>query len=74
MEIVQGQVGPEAKYDVAFTGGKLLVTAAYAGAEAGATLAFHIDSDALLDKLAAAIPGTLAPEIIALVKIALKAV
>jgi hypothetical protein len=74
MEIVQGSVGAEGKYDVSFTGGKLVITSSYSGAELGAAFSASLDSDKLLDVLAEKIGGQVAPEIIALIKVALKAV
>ncbi len=73
MDILAGELGKEAKYDIAFTGGKLLVTAAYIGAQATGTVSFTLDGDLLLDKLAAAIPGTVDDAVITMAKVALKA-
>lgn len=62
----------EAKMDFEFKNGKIIITLAYEGEGAGASVGFHAGSDYFLDKLAAAIPGTIDDSVIALAKIALK--
>ena len=60
-EIVQGQVGPELKYDIKFEGGKLVVLIGYDGADADAEISLKMDAskfvDLFIDKLEGAIPG-----------------
>lgn len=55
MDVVQGQVGPEVKYDVAFSAGKLNLSLSYAGAQAGLSSSGYVDGAALLEALAVAV-------------------
>jgi hypothetical protein len=61
MEMAQGQIGPEAKYDVKFEGGKMSAAIAYDGEMGGASVEVHIPAekivDALIDVVEKAIPG-----------------
>lgn len=52
-----GQVGSEAKYDVAFKEGKLCAELVYDGAVAEAGVVVKIKGAAVLDAIKAAIPG-----------------
>ena len=71
--ILEGQIGDAGKYDVTFKTGTLRVEASYAsGVTAG--LFVEVSSDAVLDALAKAIPGTVDDAVIALIKAALKAI
>lgn len=74
MDVAKGKVGPELEYDVKVEGGKVKVEAKYDGAQADVALAVSIDSDLLLDKLAAKIPGQIDDAVIGVIKAALKAV
>jgi len=67
-DLVQGSVGPEAKYDVAFVGGQLVASLDYSGKELGGSLAIKIPVKAVLDAIAAKIPGTLDDSIIKLIE------
>lgn len=72
MDLVSGNLGTETRADVAFTAGKLVVTVAYTGAQAGANLAVSVDSIALLEALKAKLNGAVASEIIDVIEGALK--
>lgn len=74
MDVAQGQVGPELKYDIVVAGGKVKISVSYDGAQADASLVISLDSDLLLDKLAEKIPGKIDDAVIGLIKVALKAV
>ena len=73
MEISQGQLGPEAKYSLKFSGGKLLVELEYQGAELMGGVKLGLGVDQLMDALKAAIPGQFDDMVIELAKQALKA-
>lgn len=51
-EIVQGAVGPEASYDLAFSGGALQLTFKYTGVQASMSVAGSISAAQLLGALA----------------------
>ena len=72
MEIVQGQIGPEAKYDVQFAAGKLVVGVNYAGAELGAGVSVSLDAVVVIDALEKALPGAVPTAILETVKLGLK--
>jgi hypothetical protein len=61
MEVVQGNIGPEASYSFKFEGGKLIAAAGYQGAELGVDLVAKYDAmavvNALIDAVEKAIPG-----------------
>lgn len=63
-EIASGQVGPETKYDVAFSGGKLSVSVSYSGVQAGVSTTGYVDGGALLEVLANAVSNPLEKELI----------
>jgi len=71
MDVVQGQVGPEAAYDVKVEGGKLIIVAKYDGAETDAELMVKVDAAAFIDKLAALIPGSIDDAVLGVIKAAL---
>ncbi len=73
MDLAQGQIGSEASYDVKLTNGKLVLTASYAGLEAGASVSVSVEPGLFLDKLKAVIPGQIDDAVIELLKNALKA-
>lgn len=52
-DIMNGQVGPETTYDLAFTAGALQVSLKYAGAQASMTMAGSISAAQLIGALAA---------------------
>lgn len=70
-DLVAGELGPEATYDVKLVEGKLVIAAKYDGAETDAELKVAIDAGLFMDKLAALIPGTIDDAIIAVIKGAL---
>lgn len=72
MDLVSGNLGQETKVDVAFVTGKLIVSVAYAGAQAGANLAVSVDAVALLEALKAKLNGAVASEVIDVIEGALK--
>jgi hypothetical protein len=61
MEMAQGNLGPEAKYQFKFEGGKLIAAVAYDGAELDIELAVKYDAlaivDALINAVEKAVPG-----------------
>jgi hypothetical protein len=61
MEMAQGQLGPEAKYNFKFESGKLVAVLAYDGAELDIELAVKYDAlaivDALINAVEKAVPG-----------------
>jgi hypothetical protein len=63
-DIVQGAIGPEASYDVAFSGGALVVTLKYAGAQASFSLSGSISAAQLVGALAAKVTNPLEKEIL----------
>ncbi len=50
-DLVEGQIGPETKYEVDFVGGKLVAKLDYAGSEAGGGAYVSINADVVMDKL-----------------------
>jgi hypothetical protein len=56
-ELAQGSIGPEANYDIAFKGGKLVLALNYQGKQAGAGVNVTVGVGELLDKLKETIPG-----------------
>ena len=73
-DLVGGALGSEAKYDVAFTGGNLVATIAYAGQYAGATVGVTISAKQILEALKAAVPNVIADDIINAIELGLGAV
>ncbi len=55
--IVDGSIGPEAKYDLAVKDGEVIMTVDYKGADGRVKLEAGASVDAWLEKLKAAIPG-----------------
>lgn len=66
--------GKELDVKIEFKEGKLALIVQDEGKQGGGQIELHLSTDALLDKLAAAIPGTLDDAVIAIVKEALKKV
>jgi hypothetical protein len=56
-DLLQGAIGTEGKYDVAFKDGKLVASLSYEGKLLGADVGIHIGAGQVLDALALAIPG-----------------
>lgn len=71
MDVAQGQVGPEAAYDVKVEDGKLVIVAKYDGVETDAELMVKVDAAAFIDKLAALIPGSIDDAVLGVIKAAL---
>ncbi len=71
-DIVEGQIGSMGKYDVEFKAGKLVAKADASFSVGLAKIEISIDSDAIIDALAAAIPGKVDDAILNVVKSALK--
>lgn len=70
-EIVQGPLGSVGKYDVSFSGGKLVATVSAAEGPAGINVSLVLDAGQVLDAIAKAIPGTFDDAIISVAKAAL---
>lgn len=72
-ELASGNIGEVGKYVVSFKGGFLLVNANVSLPPGeSASLQVSVDSDKVLDAIAAAVPGKLDDALIALIKIGLK--
>lgn len=69
-EIVGGQLGPEAKYSVDLSDGKIKISVSYDGVDADASATVAIEAGLLIDRLAALIPGTVDDAIFAVLKAA----
>ncbi len=63
-----------ASYSVLFHGGKLLAKVEYVAGAIDGSINLSVDSDKVLDAIAAAIPGQIDDAIIAVIKAALKSV
>lgn len=72
-DIAQGAIGQVGKYDVAFTGGQLVVEVDANVSVGSAGVVIKVDAGKILDALAAAIPGKVDDAVIALIKDALLA-
>ena len=72
-DLAQGPLGQVGKYDVKFDSGFLVVSAS-ANIPPGESFdaSLSVDSDKVLDAIAAAIPGKVDDAVIALIKLALK--
>lgn len=57
MDLVKGDIGPEAKYDVKFEDGKLKLGVSYEGALAGSSVEVHVGAKQVLEALKKVIPG-----------------
>lgn len=73
-DIASGMVGPETKYDVAFTGGKLMFTLNYTGTQAGLALTGSISGDQLIEALASKVTNPLEHSILEGLKAILTAI
>ncbi len=56
-DLVKGDIGPEAQYDVAFVGGKLQAKLKYDGAMGGGSVEMHIGVEQVIAAIKVAIPG-----------------
>lgn len=74
MDIVKGQLGPEASYSLKFEGGKLKAQVDYTGADLGGGVMFALDTDKVVEAIKKAIPGQIDDMVLDLLKTALKAV
>ena len=72
MDIAQGAIGPEGKYTIKFTGGKLVAEALYDSAMFDAGVVLKLDSDSVVEALKAAIPGKIDDMIFDILKASLK--
>lgn len=72
-DIVQGQIGPEAKYSLKFENGKLRAEIAYDSKIVDSGLFVEIGADELIETIKLAIPGKIDDAILDMMKIALKA-
>lgn len=68
MDLANGTIGPETKFDVAFSGGKLALTAAYQGTQAGLSMSGYVSGTALIDALKAKVTNPLELEAITVVE------
>ena len=68
MDIVQGNVGSEAKYEVDVVGKNLVVKFDYKGKELSSSHSAELDLVAILEKIKVAIPGTIDDAIISAVQ------
>lgn len=67
-DLVAGNIGPEASYDIALKGSKVELTVKYAGQLGGVGLVLDLDAKGFLEKLKALIPGTIDDAIINIVE------
>ncbi len=74
MEIIEGQIGPEAQYSLKFEGGMLKGLVAYKGAQMDGAFSLNYSVDSLIDAIEVAIPGKLDDAILEMLKAALKGV
>ncbi len=73
-DLASGPVGSSGNYDVAFKNGQLVASvAAQLPPGESVSLVVSLDSDKVLDAIAAAIPGNIDNAIISVIKLALKA-
>lgn len=73
-DLVSGDLGSIGKYDVAFRAGRLIVSGSASlppGENISASV--EVDSDKVLDAIAAAVPGKIDDVVIGVIKAALKA-
>lgn len=72
MDLVDKQIGAEAKVKMSVSGGKLMLTASDEMKGMGIDVSVSVDTDYFLDELAKLIPGTFDDMVIGLAKSALK--
>lgn len=73
-EIAQGNLGPNAQYDIKFEGGQLVAELDAKLDKSSAGLVVKLDAGQVLDALAKAIPGTLDDAVFGVIKAALGSV
>jgi hypothetical protein len=70
-DLINGKIGTEGTYDIAFKGGNVVANIAYDGAELGAQIALTVKSKAGLEKLRSLIPGQIPAMLITVIEDAL---
>lgn len=73
MEIVEGKLGAVGDYDLEVVGGKVIMKLGVKHGALAAALSVELDAVALMDVLAAAIPGTIDDAVLGVIKAALLA-
>ena len=73
IDLAGGELGSEAKWDLDLKGGKLVLSARYAGLGGGADVSVSLDANYFVDELAKKIPGQIDDAIFAVLKAALAA-
>lgn len=71
-DLASGALGPEAKYDLSFSGGALQASVSYKGSAAGVNVQLSIPVTDLLEALKAKIPGQVDDAVIDVIEAALK--
>lgn len=72
-DLVDGTLGGFGSYDLEFKGGKLSFKLGVAKSGASASLLVEVEADAVLDLIAAKVPGQIDDALLGLLKAALKA-
>lgn len=72
-DILDGKIGEVGAYDLEFKSGKLSFKVGVSVKGATASVAVELEADALLDAIAAKIPGQIDDAVLGLLKAALKA-
>lgn len=72
MDVVKGEIGPEAKYNLELKDGGVLLTLEYSGADTSAKLEVKLGVDQFLKKIEDMIPGEIDNAIIDGLRAALK--
>ncbi len=72
MDLMEKEIGEEAKVVLTLGGGKIMLTGMADTAGMDVSVAVSVDTDYFIDQLAAKIPGTLDDAILAVLKGALK--
>jgi len=70
-DIKSGSIGSAGKYDVAFTDGKIVVSASIAEMGADANISISISGKTILDAIAAKIGGPIPAEIVSFLELSL---
>ncbi len=73
-DIVTGQLGPEASYDVAFASGALQVSVKYTGAQASLVLTGSISAAQLIGALAEKVTNPVEKELLAGLQVIIQAI
>lgn len=74
MDVINKPIGSEGNFDLAFTGGKVILTVKHTHASGEVSILVSEDAGYFLDKLAAKIPGTVDDAIFAVLKSAIQSV